>query len=62
MQESQGYVRVVEKDISEVKESNIEKVLKDIIDVLFLLKKDVKLLKERQDGYFFLQLRLDKRE
>lgn len=56
MQESQGYVRVVEKDISEVKESNIEKVLKDIIDVLFLLKKDVKLLKERQDGYFFVVL------
>lgn len=62
MQESQGYVRAAEKDISEVKESNTEKVLKDITDALSLLKKDVKSLKERQDGHFSSQPRLDKRE
>lgn len=62
MQESQGYVRAAEKDISEVKESNTEKVLKDITDALSLLKKDVKSLKERQDGHFSSQPSLDKRE
>lgn len=46
MQESQGYVRAAEKDISEVKESNTENVLKDITDALSLLKKEVRSLKE----------------
>lgn len=62
MQESQGYIRAAEKDISDVKESSTEKVLKDITDALSSLKKEVKSLKERQDGHLSPKPRLNRRE
>lgn len=48
------YVWVMEKDISNFKESYmyIEKVLKYIIDVLFLLKREFKWLNKSKEWYF----------